>query len=164
MEFQIGISYLSDIGVDKMQRITFTSLLLVLALALVACGGNDIDEEIATKEEIVVDMNDIYYGNTNDNDENPPVWRIKSGSDVTIVMDNMGALEHNWAVLKAGEEIPVPFDEIEHKDKVLFSAGNVAGGASNEVSFNVPEPGEYNVVCTIPGHAALMQGKLIVEV
>lgn len=108
-------------------------------------------------------MNDIYYGDTNDNVDNPPIWQVSSGSEVTIRMENMGALEHNWAVLKAGEDIPVPFDENEHGYKILFSAGIVAGGASNEASFNAPEPGEYNVVCTVPGHAAVMQGQLIVE-
>ena len=108
-------------------------------------------------------MNDIYFGESNDNVNNPPIWRVSPSSEVTIRMENMGALEHNWAVLKAGESIPIPFDETDQADKILFSAGNVAGGASNEVSFTAPEVGEYNVVCTVPGHAALMQGRLIVE-
>jgi plastocyanin len=146
-----------------MQNKVFTLLLFVLALTLVACGGSETSGQAPAEEVIVVDMNDIYYGESNDNAENPPVWQVNSGSEVTIRMENMGALEHNWAVLKAGEDIPVPFDEAEHEDKLLFSAGNVAAGAGNEVSFAAPEPGEYNVVCTVPGHAALMQGKLIVE-
>lgn len=146
-----------------MQNKIFSVLLVVFALALVACGGSAASEQAPAEEVIGVDMNDIYYGDTNDNVENPPVWQVNSGSNVTIRMENMGALEHNWAVLKAGEDIPVPFDEADHGGKILFSAGNVAGGASNEVSFTAPEPGDYNVVCTVPGHAALMQGKLIVE-
>ena len=140
-----------------------TITLFVLAVALVACGGGETSEQAPAEEVIVVDMHDIYFGDSDDNVENPPLWRVSAGADVTIRMDNMGALEHNWAVLKAGEEIPVSFDESEHGDKLLFSAGNVAGGASNEVSFTAPEPGEYNVLCTVPGHSALMQGRLVVE-
>ena len=140
-----------------------TISLFVLALVLVACGGSEALEQAPAEEVITVDMQDIYYGETNDNADNPPVWQVSSGSEVTVRMENMGSLEHNWAVLKAGEDIPIPFDENEHGDKILFSAGIVAGGASNEVSFSAPEPGEYKVVCTVPGHAASMQGQLIVE-
>lgn len=146
-----------------MHRTVFSLSMIFFALALVACGGSESAELSPVEEVIVVDMNDIYYGETNDNVDNPPVWRVSSGSDVTIRMENMGALEHNWAVLKAGEAIPIPFDEAEQDEKILFSAGTVAGGASNEVSFDAPDPGEYNVICTIPGHAMLMQGRLVVE-
>lgn len=38
-------------------------------------------------------MNDIYYGDSNDNAENPPVWQVNSGSNGTICMENMGVLE-----------------------------------------------------------------------
>lgn len=146
-----------------MYRTILALSLTVLALVLAACGGSAVVEEEAVEELIVVNMNDIYFGESNDNVNNPPIWRVSPSSEVTIRMENMGALEHNWAVLKAGESIPIPFDETDQADKILFSAGNVAGGASNEVSFTAPEVGEYNVVCTVPGHAALMQGRLIVE-
>ncbi len=146
-----------------MYRTILALSLTVLALFLAACGGSAVVEEEAVEELIVVNMNDIYFGESNDNVNNPPIWRVSPSSEVTIRMENMGALEHNWAVLKAGESIPIPFDETDQADKILFSAGNVAGGASNEVSFTAPEVGEYNVVCTVPGHAALMQGRLIVE-
>jgi plastocyanin len=140
-----------------------TISVFTIALALVACGGREAVEQAPAEEVIAVDMNDIYYGDANDNAVNPPVWQVGSGSEVAVRMENMGALEHNWAVLKAGEDVPVPFDENEHGDKILFSAGIIAGGVSNEVSFTAPEPGEYNVVCTVPGHAAAMKGQLIVE-
>ena len=146
-----------------MHRRIFTVSLFILAVALAACGGSDSGEQAPAEELIVVDMNDIYFGDTNDNAENPPVWRVSAGSNVSLRMENLGALEHNWAVLKAGEEIPIAFDENEHGDMLLFSAGVVAGGESNQVSFTAPEAGEYNVLCTVPGHGALMQGKLVVE-
>lgn len=137
--------------------------LFVFALALVACGGSEEPEPASDEAVIVVDMNDIYFGTSNDNIENPPSWQVSSGSEVTIRMENMGALEHNWAILKAEEDVPVPFVEADHGDQILFSAGNVASGANNEVTFVAPEPGEYNVLCTVPGHSASMQGRLVVE-
>ncbi len=141
----------------------FTLVLAILALALAACGGAATPEPAAAPTTIVVDMHDIYYGDNNDNVTNPPLWRVGSGAEVTVRMENMGFLEHNWAILKAGEEIPNPFDETEHGDRILFSAGAVAAGENSEASFIAPEPGEYTVVCTVPGHAVVMQGRLIVE-
>ena len=143
-----------------MVRKTLIILMAILALTLVACGGAA--EETPAAQVITVDMHDIYYGAENDNVQNPPEWTVRSGAEVTVSMDNMGALEHSWVLLKAGEEIPANYDEMADAAKVLFSSGNVAAGSAEEVRFTAPTPGEYNVLCTVPGHGAIMQGRLIV--
>jgi plastocyanin len=107
-------------------------------------------------------MQDIFFGPENDNVQNPPEWTVSSGAEVTLRMDNMGALEHSWVILKQGETVPPAYDDAVDGDKVLFSSGNVVAGASDQVTFTAPAPGEYNVLCTVPGHSAVMQGKLIV--
>jgi len=144
-----------------MVRKTFIMVMAILALALAACGGGAA-EEAPVAQVITVDMHDIYYGAENDNAQNPPEWTVESGAEVTVNMDNMGALEHSWVVLKAGEEIPANYDETADAAKVLFSSGNVAAGSAQEVRFTAPAPGEYNVLCTVPGHGAIMHGRLIV--
>jgi plastocyanin len=137
-------------------------LIVVLTFALVACGGSDVEEEVASEQTIVVDMHDIYFGPDNDNVQNPPEWTVTSGAEVTVRMENMGALEHSWAILKLGEAVPPAYDESVDGDKVLFSSGDIVAGADEEVVFTAPAPGEYNVLCTVPGHSAIMQGRLIV--
>ena len=85
-----------------------------------------------------------------------------SGAEVTVRMGNMGVLEHSWAILKVGEEIPANYDEAQDSDKVLFNSGIVPAGASDDVTFTAPAPGVYNDLWTVPGHSAVMQGRLVV--
>lgn len=141
------------------RRMLFIPFVLAV-LALAACGGGG-DE--AREETIDVVMHDIYFGGSNDNVANPPMWTVTSGAEVTVEMDNQGALEHNWAIVKLGEELPELFDEAQHKDKLLFSTSRVMGGAQATATFTAPEPGEYVVICTVPGHYPSMQGRLVVN-
>ena len=137
-------------------------LLIILVLALVACSGGGDSEEVAAETVIVVDMQDIYFGPTNDNAENPPEWTVGAGDEVTLRMENMGALEHSWVILESGVDVPIAYDEATDGDKVLFSSGTLAAGTADEVRFTAPAAGTYNVLCTVPGHSVLMQGRLIV--
>ncbi len=150
------------------------SLLLVALLALAACGGGSSSQRVAaaeanqtqaavSKESIEVVMNDIYYGDSNDNATNPPVWTVTSGTDVSVNMDNKGVLEHNWAIVKLGEQVSAMYDEADDQAKLLFNAGVLAGGQKETVDFTAPLPGEYQLICTVPGHSQVMQGKLVVK-
>ncbi|MGD8585598.1 MAG: plastocyanin/azurin family copper-binding protein [Chloroflexota bacterium] len=145
-----------------MYRKTIFIIMAILALSLAACSGGDAAEEVVAEQSITVDMHDIYFGPDNDNAQNPPEWTVSSGAEITVNMENMGALEHSWVVLKQGEEIPANYDEAADAGKVLFSSGNVAAGAGEAVRFTAPAAGEYNVLCAVPGHGAIMQGRLIV--
>lgn len=86
------------------------------------------------------------------------------------------AMAHNWVLLaldantkdfamaaiqaKQNEYIPPKMSE-----QVLAKTGLAAGGETTEVTFTVPEKtGEYDYICTFPGHfTAGMKGKLIVK-
>jgi uncharacterized cupredoxin-like copper-binding protein len=145
---------------------------LISALLVASCGGGDeageadtgAEEAPATAAEMLsVVMHDIYYGDSNDNIANPPVWTVTSGAEVTVETDNQGALEHNWAVVKPGEEVPQPFLIEEHGDILLFDAGVKPPGETGSATFTAPEAGEYQVICTVAGHYPAMQGTLQVE-
>jgi uncharacterized cupredoxin-like copper-binding protein len=88
---------------------------------------------------------------------------VTNGATVTVNLDNQGALQHNWAIVKIGEEVPVPFDVQQHSAKLLYSTGVVEGGTTATVTFIAPDPGEYLVICTVAGHYPVMQGKLVVK-
>lgn len=152
-----------------------TLLVFVLALFLAACGGGA-DEESATstpeasEDEVVtatiqVEMHDIYFGEEPDNLTNPPVWTVPAGAEVTVELENLGALQHNWAVAELNAELPDAItDEAEVEDLLLFNAGIMEGGTEKSATFTAPtEPGEYRVICTVAGHYPVMQGRLVVQ-
>lgn len=145
---------------------------VIAALLVAACGAggtanqNEGSAEMGAEprpETINVVMHDIYYGDSNDNQANPPVWTVTSQAQVTVNMDNQGALQHNWAIVKPNTEVPSPFVEAEHRDLLLFDAGVLDGGTQASATFTAPEPGEYLVICTVAGHYPLMQGRLVVR-
>ena len=73
--------------------------------------------------------------------------RVPANTEVTIRLVNNGAAAHNFNV-----------------DALGVSSGDYAAGQTGELTFNSGAPGEYEYVCTIPGHReAGMVGKLIVE-
>lgn len=147
------------------RKTVFLFVVPLVMLALAACGGGeaaDSAQSAVLNEEIVVDMHDIYFGKSNDNVDNPPEWTVTSGAEVVVRMNNEGALEHTWVILEAGETIPASFDEAQDSDKVLISSDLVPARTNGEVRFTAPAPGEYNIVCTVPGHIGFMQGRLIV--
>ncbi len=144
-------------------------VLLLFALVLAACGGGDSEEagggeSAGTSTTIQVVENDIYFGDTNDNASNPPTWTVSAGREVTANIANNGALEHNFGIVEKGATLPEPFVEAENSDVILLDSGLTSPGEEVTFTFTAPsDPGEYQVICTVPGHYPLMQGILIVE-
>jgi uncharacterized cupredoxin-like copper-binding protein len=145
-------------------------LLIPLVLVLVvACGGAEEssdtgDVDGAQTASITVIQNDIYYGSNNDNVANSVVWTVPADARVRVSLENQGALEHNWAVVKMGETIPEVFDSSANGDLLLYDTGLVDAGSTSSETFTAPaEPGRYQVICTIAGHYPSMQGILEVE-
>jgi len=89
---------------------------------------------------------------------------------------NASAMSHNWllltnssdtqafvnAALRAKDNDYVP---TEMADQIIAQTGLASGGETTEITFTVPEePGEYEFICTFPGHfSAGMKGILTVK-
>lgn len=154
----------------KMMLLLQMMMLGLLVFALVACGGEKSDggdaDDAGKTEEVAVVMHDMYFGASNDNATNPPTWTVTHGSTLKVSADNQGTLEHNWAIIKLGEEskVPNPLSDPAQVAGITFQdLGNVAGGDKSSKRFAAPEAGEYLVICTVAGHYPTMQGKLIVK-
>lgn len=106
---------------------------------------------------------------------------VAPGEKVTVKLVNKsalpaGAMAHNWILLQAGTDATAfdraagnaPRNDFFPKakaDEVIAHTGLVAGGDTDSVTFTAPdEPGDYEYVCTFPGHlAAGMKGTLTVK-
>lgn len=111
---------------------------------------------------LMIDMYDNYYGEADDNLTNPPVWTVKAGADIVATLVNHGRRNHNWAVVKLGAVIPIPYEEGQGGDILLHGIGMVYGNSQTTVTFTAPEAGEYMIICTVSGHYPEMQGRLLV--
>lgn len=150
-------------------------LLVACALTTVGCrGGNTGAGSGASTPaqaqpvynetvELNVLINDNYYGETDNNILEPPVWRIPQNSDLIVNMENRGDENHNWAIVQQGKSVPVPFDEGQASELLLYGAGMVYGQNRTTITLNAPDVGSYQVICTVEGHYPYMQGVLVVE-
>jgi azurin len=105
--------------------------------------------------------------------------RAQPGEKLRVSLKNVGrmpkqAMGHNWVLL-----VPLPDNEVlalaqgaaarapdyipADAAKILAHTRLLGPNESDTIEFAAPAaPGEYPFVCTFPGHAALMRGKLIV--
>lgn len=127
-----------------MKRIAYLLVLVMVALMAAACGGGGSDEPAAPPQErITVKAEDSFK-------YDPASITVPAGANVTITLENVGALEHSW--LLTTKDI-APADVTEEDVISGGFTGNIAGGETGRVTFTAPEPGEYQFVCQIPGHA-----------
>ena len=105
-------------------------------------------------------------------------FEVVTGSTVKIVLKHTGSLPkeamgHNIVILKPGNDMmafataaitarETDFIPPGMVDQVLANTSMVGGGETTTLEFTAPAPGEYVYVCTFPGHAAVMNGKMIV--
>lgn len=109
-------------------------------------------------------------------------FEVKAGEKVSLTLKNTGklpkiAMGHNLVLLKKGVSAiafgqkamgaganatnPLP-DSV--KEDVIASTKLLGPGESDTVSFTAPaDPGNYEYVCTFPGHFAMMRGTMTVK-
>lgn len=98
---------------------------------------------------------------------------VKAGAKVKLVFSNPDDMPHNFVLTMPGKanevgrtalKLGISGPEKEYvpdTPDVLYHTGMVAPGKSETIYFIAPdEPGEYQYVCTYPGHAFVMQGIL----
>jgi uncharacterized cupredoxin-like copper-binding protein len=123
--------------------------LLVLALLVAGCGGDDDEGDEATTPPPAATGGATTLENPADESGELAFEKdslTAPAGEITLVMENPSAVEHNIAVKNGVEE-----------------EGEVVGqGGTSEVTVTL-EAGEYEFYCSVPGHeAAGMEGTLTV--
>ncbi|MCE9645527.1 MAG: cupredoxin domain-containing protein [Chloroflexi bacterium] len=122
--------------------------MLMLALSLSACASK--------KVTLNVTATDSGYDST--------TYTVPAGTEVTVNLKNDGVIEHEFAILKLGEHVTPPFGD-KDEAKIFWELDGVEAGTTKSDTFTTPtEPGEYDIICGIPGHIELgMVATLIVK-
>ena len=102
--------------------------------------------------------------------------KVKAGTTVKIHFTNTAkdpALKHNFFIVKNGTMEQVATAGLaagadknyipDDKTNILYTSMLLAPGQSEDLTFPAPPVGEYQFVCTYPGHWQKMNGKFIVE-
>ena len=139
-------------------RFWLLGLALVSAVILSACGGSSGG---GGGSALNVNMLDTLKFD--------PATLTASGGSATVNVKNNGAQQHNFVVVKAGDENQVATAAAAKNGDatgiagVLAGGAPVAGGASETLTVTAPA-GSYTYICTIPGHfQAGMKGTLTIQ-
>lgn len=169
-----------------MKKLTIMGVAFCATMIFAACGNNENKETTSTEatttqdaqpEEVTLTItgNDQMQFDKNE-------LRVKPGQKVTLVMKNIGSMPkesmgHNWVLLmpytdvdnfaKLSQEAGIendylPTDETE-KQKMLAHTRLLGAGEEDTITFTAPDEGEYDYICSFPGHHGTMHGKLIVQ-
>ncbi|HEY8750751.1 MAG TPA: plastocyanin/azurin family copper-binding protein [Tepidisphaeraceae bacterium] len=105
-------------------------------------------------------------------------FAVQAGKPVQVILQNDDAMPHNLVITAPGAlqeiavaagQMPPPDDAnsktayIPQSPKVLQALSMVQPGESETLNFTAPtQPGQYDYVCTFPGHWVRMYGVMLV--
>ena len=125
--------------------------------------------------------NDVVELSISGNDQmkfNKDEFRVKAGQTVKLTLKHTGEMSkevmgHNFVLLKKGTELSQFAQKAagakandyipEGTDQVIAHTKIIGGGEETTITFEAPEAGTYDFICSFPGHWVQMQGKFIVE-
>ena len=133
-----------------------------------SASSDSADEDVV---EVSIEGNDQMRYNKDE-------IKVKAGQTVRLTLKHVGEMEksvmgHNWVLLKQGTVInefgqkavqAKDNDYIpEGTDAVITHTKMIGGGEEVTIEFEAPAAGEYDFICSFPGHYSVMNGKFIVE-
>lgn len=129
-----------------------TVLAFALTLILTACGGG----AAANKTTLVITATESGYDS--------PTYTVPAGAQVDFTFKNTGNLEHNFDIIKLGEHVASPFTDADN-EKIFWKLDSVGAQQSKTATFTAPTaPGEYDIICSVPGHIEMgMHATLVVK-
>lgn len=134
-------------------------------------------------EATATDIPDAVELSIEGNDQmkyNKDRFEVYEGQTVTLSLVHVGQMAkelmgHNWVLLKQGTDVAefglasaTPSPETDYipagtEDQIIVHTKMLGGGESDTIEFEAPAVGEYDFLCSFPGHYALMKGKFVVK-
>ncbi|MDO5105683.1 azurin [Capnocytophaga sp.] len=136
------------------------------------------NHESAPTSDKMATGNDIVLESTDQMTYNVSEIKVKGGEKVTLTLKHVGKMPvevmgHNFVLLKQGTDLAafagkaMNAKETDYvpagSDEVIAHTKMIGGGDSTTITFDAPEKGTYDFMCSFPGHYAIMKGKFIVE-
>ena len=122
-------------------------VLAAMSLGLAACAASTAQ---GASKQFAIDLKDFSFA--------PDSFTIPAGQEITLNLKNSGKVEHEFVIIKQGQQVTVPFDD-DDEAKVYWEA-EVGAGEAQSVKFTAPaEPGTYTVVCGQPQHISHRFGR-----
>ena len=144
-----------------------------LALACAIIGASQLHAQTATASFEITGNDSMKFNMTS--------FTVKPGEVVHVSLSNVGTLPksvmgHNWVLLKAGKTgaayasaaANAKDEDYEPKSQsadVIASIGLLGARQNGDVTFTAPsEPGDYQYLCSFPGHFQVgMRGVMTVK-
>lgn len=123
---------------------TLVLVTAALALILAACNGDDDDTDdgngAGNGDTVSVEMDEFLF--------DPDELSGDAGSELTVDLENVGTQTHNFTI-EEGESRGDGFDAWPDSEVSL----ELEEGDSDSLTISLPdEAGEYEFICTVPGH------------
>ena len=138
------------------------------------------EEKSTTEENTATTGNEVslYLTGNDQMKYDKTELKVKAGQTITLELEHVGQMSldimgHNFVLLKPGTDLAAfAMKAIEFKDNDYIPEGDdsvivhtemIGGGEKTSITFEAPEKGIYDFICSFPGHYGMMQGKFIVE-
>jgi uncharacterized cupredoxin-like copper-binding protein len=123
--------------------------IIMTSMLLASCNARS-----APASEIDVTLTNFQFS--------PGSFTVPAGKEIALNIKNSGEVIHNFVIMNPGKTAGPEFGDEDLSD-VYWKLELPPGGDSSTI-FTAPEkPGDYEIVCSIPGHIqAGMVGKLTV--
>lgn len=171
-----------------MNKLARISALALLTLTAFSCGGDkkqqeapviyeentsnpESEDEAPLTNSLIIESNDKMQYTKNE-------LRATVGT-IVLTLKNTGKMDkavmgHNLVILKPGTDIAdfaakannakaTDYIPASENTKIIAHTNLLGAGESDTIEFTITEKGNYDYICSFPGHYALMKGKLIVE-
>ena len=137
--------------------------------------SNDEATEEASAYEIVDGVIKIVLNSNDQMQFDLEEIRVKAGVTIELTLNHTGELPketmgHNFVLLAPGTDIATyagkafgakDNDYVPEGDETIAYTKMLGGGESDTITFTAPAAGEYDFICSFPGHFGLMYGKFI---
>ncbi|WP_345005029.1 azurin [Snuella lapsa] len=171
-----------------MRTIKYVLVSIFSCALLVGCGGKEEKKKEGfsyekktsePKKEVEEDISNVVISGNDMMKFDKAEIRVKAGKKVKLTLRHIGKLDkkimgHNFVLLNKGVDLvafgnksatahDTEFIPADAKNDIIAHTKLIGGGETTSIEFEAPEPGEYEFLCSFPGHYGMMKGKFIVE-